>query len=99
VGKLRIYLEEGFLNDSVVIIVNNTEIYQKQAVTTHRVLGLADSVSIDISEEGLNIEVIFRNRSISKSIFLNNYNTLSLAVSIKENEIIYRTSKKPFAYR
>ena len=96
--ELNIYLEEGFLKDTVLIFINGEKIYYKEGLTTHAVIGLADSFTTSISNGQVEIEIVFTNRKISRKITIDPTTTSHLAISVKDKDIHYRVSKEPFSY-
>jgi len=95
---LNLYLEEGFFKDTVLIFVNGEKVYHKEGLTTHAVIGLADSMTTNISNGRVEIEVICKNRNMSKKIAIDLKTAIHLAISVKDKGIHYRISKEPFSY-
>lgn len=96
--KLIVYFEEGFFEDTIAIIANGVKVYEKQGLTTHAVLGLAESVEIDIPRGSATIEILIKNTNISKIISLDISHPIHMAVSKRDRSITHRTSDKPFSY-
>jgi hypothetical protein len=96
--NLIVYFEEGFFEDTVIIIANGIKVYEKQGVTTHAVVGLAESVEIEISRGPATIEVSIKNTNISKKIFIDISYPIHLAVSKRDKSLSHRISDKAFSY-
>ena len=95
---IYIYLEEGFIHEFVEIFVNNKKYYQNNNVTTKAVLGLADTAKIEIAENSANIKFFFKNKKLSKIIPINVSDSVHIAISLTEHNIVYRVSEHPFEY-
>ena len=92
---LKIFLERGFSNDDVEIMVNGDKKYQKNNITTNQDLGLAESLIINDIDEYNNITIFLKSRDISKKIRINTFETTYLSISIINNELKHRISNKP----
>jgi hypothetical protein len=98
--SLRIDLREGFLDDTVVVRINNEE-YHKPRVSTRLQLGYADSLEIDVRESTVDVDVVLPSRGLSKSIpiVFDKADTVYLGLSVTaEGEISERISYEPFGY-
>ena len=49
-AQLRIDLQEGFIDDTVEILLNGRQVFHRAGVNTRLQIGLADSVELEISE-------------------------------------------------
>jgi hypothetical protein len=97
---LHIDFQEGFLDDAVVVLVNNEE-YRKPHLRTRLQTGYADSLEVDFRESMVDVEVILPSRGVSKSIpvVFHKSDTVYLGLSITgEGEISERVSYEPFGY-
>jgi hypothetical protein len=98
--SLCIDLREGFLDDIVVVRINNEE-YHKPQVSTRLQLGYADSLEIDVRESTVDVEIVLPSRGLSKSIpiVFDRSDTVYLGLSVTaEGEISERISHEPFGY-
>jgi hypothetical protein len=97
---LHIDFQEGFLDDAVVVRVNNKE-YHKQDIRTRLQTGYAGSLEVDVRESMVHVEVVLTSRGLSKSIpvVLDKSDTVYLGLSVTaEGEISARVSYEPFGY-
>jgi hypothetical protein len=100
VPTLHIDFQEGFLDDTVVVRVNNEE-YQKQDIRTRLQIGYAGSLEVDVLESRVHAEVVLPSRGLSKSIpvVFDKSDTVYLGLSVTaEGEISERLSYEPFRY-
>jgi len=98
--SLRIDLREGFLDDTVVVRINNEE-YHKSHVRTRPQLGYANSLDVEVRESMVDVEVVLPSRGLSKSIpvVFDKSDTVYLGLSVTaEGEISERVSHEPFGY-
>lgn len=95
---IYIYLEEGFFKEFVEIYVDNKKYYENNDVTTKAVLGLADTTRIEIKDGSANLQIILKNKKISKTIPLNISNSIYISVSIYNESISHRISNEQFDY-
>ena len=99
-SSLRIDLQDGFLDDTVVVRINHEE-YRKPHVRTRLQLGYADSLEIDVRESTVDVEVVLPSRGSSKFIpvVFDKSDTVYLGLSVTaEGEISERVSHEPFGY-
>jgi hypothetical protein len=97
---LHIDFQEGFLDDSVVVHVNNEE-YHKPHVRTRLQTGYAGSLEVDVRESMVDVEIVLSSRGASKSIpiVFDKANTVYLGLSVTaEGEISELVSYEPFGY-
>ena len=97
-SKLRVDLQDGFTGDAVEVRVNGLDALHEVAVTTKRMLGLATSSEIEVPEGTVSIEIKVPTKRISKTITLRPSESPYLGFSIRNGEIKYIASKRPFGY-
>ena len=96
---LHIALQEGFVDDTIVVTVNGTEVFRKTGVNTRHQIGLADSFELDISEDNVTVSVSLPSRDLLNSIRINLPFPLFLGVSITmEDQVSFSISSTPFGY-
>jgi hypothetical protein len=96
--SLVIDLQDGFSNDTVIVKVNDQEVFRKRNVNTDYALGRADSVEIPIHQGQVVVEVDVPSRRLSDTLVLESTNTVYLGISIVEDRIDFRISDKRFLY-
>jgi hypothetical protein len=100
VPTLHIDFQEGFLNDTVVVRVNNEE-YHKPRVRTRLQIGYAGSLEVDVRESTVEVEIVLPSRGLSKAIpvVFDKSDAVYLGLSVTaEGEISERVSHEPFGY-
>jgi hypothetical protein len=98
---LHIAFQEGFMDDIVVVRVNDKEVYRKPNVRTELQIGFADSCEVDVRENMVKVEVVLPLRSLTKSIpvVFDSSAPVYLGLSITpEASISERVSREPFGY-
>ena len=99
-SSLHVDFQEGFLDDTVVVRVNDEE-YSKQDITTRLQTGYAGSLDIDVRERMVDVEVSLPSKSTSKSIpvVFDESDTVYMGLSVTaEGAISERVSHEPFGY-
>ena len=99
-STLHIDFQEGFLDDTVVVRVNDEE-YFEQDIRTRLQTGYAGSLEIDVRETRVDVEVNLLSKGISKSIpvMFEESDTVYMGLSVTaQGEISERVSHEPFGY-
>jgi hypothetical protein len=97
--RLVLNLQDGFQDDTVVLIVNGEEQFHKEQVSTNYAIGLADQVTVeDLEEEDIVLEVNVPTREIHCQQEVHLSVETYIAISIYQNEIRLETSDHPFLY-
>jgi hypothetical protein len=98
--NLTIDLQDGFVDDTVILLVNGEEILQKEHVSTKILYGFADSVTTEVEKGSVSIEIKVKTKDIAKTILLNKVSDSTyLGISIVNGMIQYIESSKPFGYQ
>lgn len=95
---LHIALQDGFENETVIVLIDDEEVYQGEDVKTDFRIGLAESFEVPLPEEPATIEVRLPNRQVSGSIELDTLSTPNVGVSYLDGELRFRLSEGPFGY-
>ena len=95
---LYIDFQEGFLDDTVVLKVNNEEVFNKKHVSTSPLLGLAESLTTDIESGYIIIEVNVPTKGIGQTMVLEIMADIYMGISIINDVIRYEVKKEPFGY-
>lgn len=97
-APLVIDLQDGFMDDLVVIQIDDQEIFRKKGVQTSLLLGYADSLEIEVSEGTVNVEITLPLRNLAETLELQVSKATYLGISIQAGNIQYRVADKPFGY-
>jgi hypothetical protein len=95
---LNIDFQSGFKNDTVVILVNNNEVFRKDNVQTLLLTDHAESVSLDIEKGSVCIDIIIDTKNLRKAINADIMATTYLGISIVMGAIEHMVSGEPFGY-
>jgi hypothetical protein len=95
---LAIDLQDGFVDDTVVLRVNGEEVFRKEHVSTKLLLGLADSCNKEVEKGSVSVEISVETRDIVKTIPLDVSADTYLGVSVVNGMIEYIISDEPFVY-
>ena len=95
---IRIALQDGFEDDSVVIKVNDKEVFKNESVKTKRQIGKAASFDLEVNEGATNVEISLPLKKLSETIDLKVSGEVYLGISLVEDRIEHRISSEPFRY-
>lgn len=95
---LRIDLQEGFRNDTVIVRVNGEEVFQKSGVTTRLSASIADSFEVPVEGSPSEVEVEASTRALTGKGKVDAEHTPYLGVSIEGAAIRFERSVEPFRY-
>jgi hypothetical protein len=95
---LYIDLQEGFTDDTVIVRVNDAEVFRQENVETRLQIGLAESVEVTVAEGSVDVEVLVASRSLSKAIKVQVSAETYVGVSIVEGKIDYHISDNMIGY-
>jgi hypothetical protein len=96
--KLKIHLQEGFTGDEVIIEEGGREIYHKQGVKTHPLLGLADNVEHERKDGPIMLKVSVPTKGLTETIKLAAQSPSNLGLSIQGGKIKHHLSDTEFGY-
>lgn len=91
-------LQDGFENDSIIIYLDNKEIYRQDSVTSNMMLGFAARVEASSSERVVTLSINLIRRKLKKSLQVELDKTGAIGIAILNNEILIRQSSTPFGY-
>ncbi len=95
--QLRIDLQEGFDNDTVVVRVDGPEVYRKSGVQTRVVVGVADSFEVTARDPAhVEVEVVTKKQSAAIDVKTAEYPYLG--VSSTRTGLKLQPSKELFRY-
>jgi hypothetical protein len=96
---LHIDLQEGFTGDTVVVKVNQDEVFNKHDVQTKLLLGYADGFEVEVPAGPTKVEIAVPTKNLSQTIVLSVSKTPYLGVSIQGGRIEILVSETPFGYQ
>lgn len=96
--------QDGFINDTIILKVNGNEEFSKQNITTDHRISLAESVTTEILNGQVKIEVIIptKNLSLSKTVQINSEKYFGISIINNDTEtslLNFIEFAKPPAYR
>jgi hypothetical protein len=96
---LHIALQDGFMNDEVIIHVNGKEVFHQSGIKTRFQISFATSFEIDVPQGAVEVSVNIPSRNQTQSTVLDVSNPTYLGVSVTaEANIEFRISTEPFGY-
>lgn len=97
-GKLTIDFQSGFLEDSIIVRVNDKVVFEQENFSTDYSIGLADTLEIFVEEEEAQITVEVESKGISDSIVIKMKPKIFLGISTYEDKIIFEQADEMFPY-
>ena len=96
---LHIALQDGFLNDEVIIQVNDEEAFHQSQVKTRFQIGLAASFETNVLEGLVNVKVTLPEKKLAQSTVIEIFAPTYLGVSITaDGKIVFHVSNERFRY-
>jgi hypothetical protein len=96
---LHIALQDGFLNDEVIIQVNGEEGFHQSQVKTRFQIGLATSFETNVLKGSIEVNAILPQKNLARSTVLEISAPTYLAISITaEGNISFHVSNDRFRY-
>jgi hypothetical protein len=97
--QLRIDLQAGFRNDRVVLLVDDTPVFEERDVTTDYSIGLAERTTAAIPDGTSTIEIRLPERGITASTRITAPVPTHLGISVSPaGEVEFRTGEEEFRY-
>lgn len=97
-GQLTIALEEGFEGTHVVLHVNGVRQLDDANVTTRPQIGLARTMTVDVSDGPVQVDIELPERALARRIELEAGTGSHLGLSISDGNLTHRISEEPFRY-
>jgi len=97
-ATIRIALQDGFEDETVVISVNGEEVFNQKNVKTKRQIGKATGFELKLEPGSADVEVSLPLRKLSDHIAVKVSGDVYLGISLVEGRIEHRISSEPFRY-
>jgi hypothetical protein len=98
VAVVRVALEEGFEDDTVIVEVNDRQVFEREGVSTRTQIGLATSFEVEVEEGEVVVAVRATSQGATGRIRHPVAGLLHVGVSVQGGDIVFRTSEEPFGY-
>lgn len=95
---LHIDLQEVFENDTVVILVNDKEVYNRTGVTTNWSVSLADTLEFKVLKGAVEVTIDLPLRNLSKTVDVLVSEPIYLRVKLIEDTLDIDISNKRSFY-
>jgi len=97
---LAIHLHEGFADDTVILTLNDEEVFRKEHISYSPLLGYADvSFERQVNPGRIELEALLPKRDLSARISLEVLGGTYLGVSVAAGEIHFTPpNEEPFGY-
>lgn len=96
---LHIALQDGFIDDEVMIQVNGEKVFHQSGINTRFQIGFATSFEVEVQQGKVTVEVMLPSKHQSKSTVLDVFNPTYLGISLTAaGTIELQVSTEPFRY-
>lgn len=96
--RIRIALQDGFEDETVVINLNGKEVFNQEHVKTKRQIGKACAFEVELDPGPADFEVTLPLRKLSDHIAVEVSDEVYLGISVVDGRIEHRISTEPFRY-
>jgi len=96
--SLNIDLQDGFINDHVIIYVDSVEIFNQGSIKSNKMLGLAAQLHTSCQGRWALVGIKVTNRNIEREVKIRLDHITTLGISIVDGQLFFRESDTPFAY-
>ncbi len=97
-ATIRVALQDGFEDETVVVSLNGKEVFNQKNVTTKRQIGKAAGFELKLEPGPANLELSLPLRKLSDQIALKVSGDVYLGISLVDGKIDHRISSEPFRY-
>jgi len=96
--SLNIDLQDGFINDHVIIFVDTVEVFNQGSIKSNKMLGLAGQFHTTCQGRRALVSIKVTNRNIEREVEISLDHITALGISIVDDQLFIRKSNTPFAY-
>src|SRR3954451_21432210 len=94
-ADLKLYLTDGFDGDRVIVRVNDKVVFDREGITTKKLLGLAQAVpTVQVPGEEAKVEVSVPGKNIAASFDVNLSNGSHVPVTLEGTRLLHSVLKK-----
>lgn len=87
--RLTIILEQGFKNDTVIIKLNEKEIFHKKNITTKLLIGMSESLQLNVQEGLVTFKISLPEKNIVKDFSAEILHPSVLKLTLENGELKY----------
>ena len=96
--SLNIDLQDGFVNDHVIICVDDVEVFNQDKIISNIMLGFAKQIQPTCQGRRVMVDIKVTNRNIDREVNINLDHITAIGISIVAGELLIRESETPFGY-
>ncbi len=85
--QLHIALEDGFDGDTVVLLVDDEEVFRKDGVTTRTQLSLAESLELDVRPGPLRLRIDVPSQGVDQTLEIDAGRHPFVGLSLREGVV------------
>jgi len=96
--SLNIDLQDGFVNDHVIICVDGVEVFNQGSINSNMMLGFAEQIQPACQGRRGMVDIKVTNRNIEREVDINLDHITAIGISIVGGELFIRESEESFGY-
>ncbi len=96
--NLNIDLQDGFINEHVIVCINGIEVFNQKTIKSNMMLGLAQQIHSTCQGRRVLVNVKVTNRNLEREVEIKLDHSVALGVAIVDGQLLIRESDTPFAY-
>lgn len=97
-AKVRIDLQEDFLNDKVIIHKDNETIFSNDNVSTRRQIGFAERIQFESATPTFTLKIELPQRNIAAQREITADRDVFIGVTLKDNQLAMNIQSSEFWY-
>ena len=96
--SLNIDLQDGFVNDHVIVCIDAVEVFNQGPINSNKMLGLAEQIHSVCQGRQATVDIKVTSRNIEREVNINLEHNAAIGISIVDGKLLIRESESPFAY-
>lgn len=95
---IHVALQDGFIDDHVVVRLDGDEVFASESVNTRFQIGLADELELEVAGEASQLEFAMPDRGIVEAVRLGAGKECWVGASLIDDGLEVVVSDRPFRY-
>jgi hypothetical protein len=96
--EISIHFQDGFEDDAAEVLAGKSRILNLEHLKTSKLIGLADTKSIDLPEGVVELEINLPGRNLHKRVSLDTRKMRHVGVSVEPGGLVVTPSEREFGY-
>jgi hypothetical protein len=96
--EVSIHFQDGFDDDDATVSLNETVVLEVEHLRTSKLLGLADTKSIELPAGVVDLEIKLPRRNITQRLRLDTQRVRHVGISVASQGLVVIRSEQAFGY-